>query len=98
MNEPTTTANPLTIFDDPEVKAALNAFADACCAFGRWMAEVITSAARSIGSWWSTVESTAVPARWAHLARYARKRRTRAKYQRMISRRWAELLGAVMAT
>jgi hypothetical protein len=98
MNEPTTTANPLTIFDDSEVKAAFNAFADACRAFGRWMAEVITSAARIIGSWWPTIESTVVPARWAHLARYARKKRTRAKYQRMISRRWAELLGAVMAT
>ena len=96
MNEPTTTANPLTIFDDPKVKAAFNALADACRAFGRWMAEAITSAARIIDSWWSTIESTVVPARWAHLARYARKKRTRAKYQRMISRRWAELLGVVV--
>lgn len=97
MNEPTTD-NPLTILDDPGVRAAFDAFADACRAFGRLIAEAISSAARIINSWWFTVKSTVVPARWAHLARYARKKRTRAKYQRMISRRWAELLGAVTAT
>lgn len=97
MNEPAAN-NPLTIFDDPEVKAAFNAFADACRTFGQLIAKAMVSAARIISSWWFTVKSTVVPARWAHLARYARKKRTRAKYQRMISRRWTELLGAVTAT
>lgn len=95
MNEPMTTDNPLTIFNDLEVKAAFNAVADACRDFGRFIAEAITSAVRTINSWWFIIKSTVVPARWAHLARYARKKRTRQKYQRMISRRWAELLGVV---
>lgn len=98
MNEPTTTANPLTIFDDPEVRAAFNALADACIAFGRLIAKAMAAAVRIVNSWWFTIKSTVVPARWAHLARYARKKRTRQKYQRMISRRWAEALRAVTAT
>lgn len=38
------------------------------------------------------------PPKWAHLARYARKKRTREKYQRMISRLFTEALRAVRAT
>lgn len=97
MNEPTTIDNPLTIFDDPEVRAAFNALADADIDCIRLIAKAI-AAVRIINDWWFTIKSTIVPARWAHLARYARKKRTREKYQRMISRRWAEALRAVTAT
>ncbi len=98
MNEPTTTDNPLTIFDDPEVKAAFNAFADALAAALRLASAIVSATVRLLNNWWFTIKSAVVPARWTHLARYARKKRTRTKYQRMISRRLAELLGAVMAT
>lgn len=46
----------------------------------------------------AAVKATFVPPKWAHLARYARKKRTREKYQRMISRRFVETLREVMAT
>jgi hypothetical protein len=95
MSEQTTTANPLALFDDPEVRAAFNAFAEACGAFVRLVYKAVEAAARIINSWWFTIKSTVAPSRWAHLARYARKKRTREKYQRMISRRWTELLRAV---
>lgn len=98
MNELTTTDNPTAIFDDPVVKEAFSAYVDTCCKAVRLIWEMVSSAARIISSWWSAIKDSTVPAKWAHLARYARKKRTRAKYQRMISRRWTELLGAVTAT
>ena len=97
MNEPTTD-NPLAIFDDPVVKEAFSAYVDTCGKVVRLIWEVVSSAARIISSWWSAVRDGIIPAKWAHLARCARKKRTRQKYQRMISRRWAEALREVAAT
>lgn len=45
----------------------------------------------------AAVKATFVPPKWVHYARYARKRRTREKYQRMISRRFIETLRAITA-
>lgn len=94
MNEPTT-YNPLTIFDDPEVKEAFATFTEVLAEALRLTCKIVSATVRLLNSWWAAVKESTIPARWAHLARYARKKRTRAKYQRMIARRWAELLKGV---
>lgn len=98
MNELKTTDNPLALLNDTEIREAVNALADALSAFSRLVTEWAAAAVRVINNWWATIKDCIVPAKWTHLARYARKKRTRQKYQRMISRRWTEVIREVVAT
>ena len=100
MNELTTTDNRTSPFFTHEFLEAVNYAAEAIKEVGRICLEAMCRASYVCG--YVARDLMALLARcvcpkWVHLARYARKKRTRQKYQRMIARCVAEIGKGVKA-
>lgn len=87
---------------NPRLREACEKAAEAIKRVGAVVRDAVCQVAYAMGCLANDVVAAArrviTPPKWAHLARYARKKRTREKYRRMIFRLFTEALRAVRAT